>query len=263
MSRATSLLSIFDDGPVRQLTIGNPGRLNAIPPDGWDLLRAAFDEFGRSPQRVLVVTGAGGAFCSGADLAGDGFEPGAGVAGNVAWMRRPGAAATALHRLGKPTVAAVDGVAAGAGMNLALGCDIVIATERARFSEIFVKRGLTLDFGGTWLLPRIVGRAAAIDLALTGRMVDAAEALSMGLVARVVPVDQLEATVAETAAALAAGAPLAQRFIKTGLDRAEAMTFEQAIAYESQSQGVLLSSADAGEALAAFVAKRPPRFQGR
>ena len=130
------------------------------------------------------------------------------------------AAATALHRLAAPTIAAVDGVAAGAGMNLAIGCDIIIATERARFTEIFVRRGLTLDFGGTWLLPHVVGRARALDLALTGRIVGAAEALDMGLVARVVAVDELEAAVSETAVDLAAGAPLAQRFIKTGIDRA-------------------------------------------
>ena len=212
---------------------------------------------------MLVVTGADGDFCSGADLADAGFGPGAGVSANVAWMRRPAAAATALHRLAAPTIAAVDGVAAGAGMNLALGCDIVIATERARFTEIFVRRGLTLDFGGTWLLPHIVGRARALDLALTGRIVGAGEALDMGLVARVVAVDELEAAVSETAVDLAAGAPLAQRFIKTGIDRAPAMTFEQAIAYESQAQGVLLSSADAAEALEAFRAKRDPHFEGR
>ncbi|CAN5507437.1 2-(1,2-epoxy-1,2-dihydrophenyl)acetyl-CoA isomerase PaaG [soil metagenome] len=257
------LLATSDHGPVRTLTISNPGRKNAIPPDGWDQLGVAFAAFAGSDQRVLVITGADGEFCSGADLADADFGPDFGVARNAAWMRRPGAAATTLHRLPKPTVAAVDGVAAGAGMNLALGCDIVIATERARFSEIFVRRGLTLDFGGTWLLPRVVGRARALDLALTGRLVGAAEALDMGLVARVVPVDELADTVTETAEALAAGAPLAQRIIKTGLDRSETMTFEQAIAYETEAQGVLLSSQDVTEALAAFLGKRPPRFLGR
>jgi 2-(1,2-epoxy-1,2-dihydrophenyl)acetyl-CoA isomerase len=258
-----SVLAIADAGPVRTVTLSNPGRKNAIPAAGWDELKAAFEEFGASEQKVLVVTGAAGDFCSGADLADSGFDPAAGVAANVAWMRRPGDAATALHRLARPTIAAVDGIAAGAGMNLALGCDIVIATERARFAELFVRRGLTVDFGGTWLLPHIVGRARALDLALTGRIVDATEALEMGLVARVVPVDALEAAVEETAAALVAGAPLAQRFIKGGIDRAVSMTFEQAIAYETQAQGVLLTSADAAEALDAFLAKREPRFEGR
>jgi 2-(1,2-epoxy-1,2-dihydrophenyl)acetyl-CoA isomerase len=258
-----ALLTASDEGPVRTLTLRNPGRKNAIPPDGWDELTAAFRDFADSGQRVLVVTGADGDFCSGADLADSGFGPDAGVSANVAWMRRPGAAATALHRLAAPTVAAVDGIAAGAGLNLALGCDIVIATERARFSEIFVRRGLTLDFGGTWLLPRIVGRARALDLALTGRIVESAEALEMGLVARVVPVDELAVTVAEVAEALAVGAPLAQRFIKSGIGRAAAMTFEQGIAFETEAQGVLLSSADAAEALDAFLTKRTARFEGR
>jgi enoyl-CoA hydratase/carnithine racemase len=258
-----ALLTVSDDGPIRTLTMSNPGRKNAIPPDGWEELSAAFEAFAASGQRVLVVTGADGDFCSGADLADAGFGPGAGVSANVAWMRRPGAAATALHRLAEPTIAAVDGIAAGAGLNLALGCDVVIATERSRFTEIFVRRGLALDFGGTWLLPRIVGRARALDLALTGRIVDSAEALEMGLVARVVPVDELAATVADTAETLAAGAPLAQRFIKTGIDRASSMTFEQGIAYETEAQGILLSSADAAEALDAFLGKRPAHFEGR
>ncbi len=114
-------------------------------------------------------------------------------------MKEVGAAAMALHRLTKPAIAAVDGVAVGAGMNLALGCDVVIATERARFSEIFVKRGLTVDFGGSWLLPRIVGMQRAKDLALSGRIVEAEEAFRIGLVTEVVPVEALGQRVAEIA----------------------------------------------------------------
>ena len=117
-------------------------------------------------------------------------------------------------------------------MNLALGCDIVVATPRARFAEIFVKRGLTLDFGGTWLLPRLVGMARARELALTGRVVEADEALELGLVSRIVDPEALEEAVAELAAELAEGAPLAQRLLKTGLSRSLEMTFEQSIAYE-------------------------------
>jgi 2-(1,2-epoxy-1,2-dihydrophenyl)acetyl-CoA isomerase len=148
-------------------------------------------------------------------------------------------------------------------MNLAIGCDLAIATDQARFAEIFVRRGLTMDFGGSWLLPRLVGLARARDLALTGRIVPAAEALEMGLVGAVVAPDALEAVVTERAAALAAGAPLAQRFVKVALDRSSTLSFEQVIALESQAQAVLLTSEDVVEGVRSFLEKRPPEFGGR
>ncbi len=258
----SDLLSIEDRGAVRWITINRPGTKNAIPAGGWDTLAAAFVEFGESAARVLVVTGAGGEFCSGADVTSlSGLDRGVAAAAHA--MAHTGSAALALHRLPKPTIAAVDGVAVGAGMNLALGCDIVIATERARFAEIFVRRGLTLDFGGSWLLPRLVGLARARELALTGRIVEADEALAIGLVSRVVPVERLNDAVAEAAEPLAAGAPLAHRFIKMALDRSFDLTFEQAVEMEGQAQAVLGGSADLQEAVTAFADKRPPRFEGR
>ncbi len=205
------MLEVEDRGRVRILTITNPPRRNAIPPSGWPQLAEALESFGASELRALVLTGAEGDFCSGPDL-GD-----AGMGGTAAEryesMTVVGRAATALRRLPKPVVAAVDGVAVGAGMNMALGCDIVLATPRARFSEIFVKRGLTVDFGGSWLLPRIVGLAKAKELALTGRIVGGEEALDLGLVSRLVEPDELLDTALDLATELAAGAPLAQRFI--------------------------------------------------
>ena len=122
-------------------------------------------------------------------------------------------------------------------MNLAIGCDIVIATDGARFAELFVRRGLTIDFGGTWLLPRLVGLARARELALTGRMVGADEALAMGLVSRVVPAARLQDEASQLAEQLAAGPPLAQRFLKVALDRSTSMTFEQSLAFEDQNRG--------------------------
>ena len=214
------MLTIEDRGPVRWLTLDRPERLNAIPPDGWAALAESFDDFAAAEQRVLVVTGAGGAFCSGADLSAADASSGLGShVERYERMQNVATAASALHRLTKPTVAAVDGVAVGAGMNLALGCDLVIASSRARFAEIFVRRGLSVDFGGTWLLPRIVGLQRAKELALTGRMVEAAEAREIGMVLEVVEPDELEASVQRLAEELAAGAPLAQAFIKRGLDR--------------------------------------------
>ncbi len=259
----SDLLSAEDHDGVRWLTIERPERKNAIPAGGWAELTRALRAFEESDARVLVIRGRRDDFCSGADLAEDVADAAVSAARNLAQMKRTGTAAVTLHRLSKPTIAAVDGVAFGAGMNLALGCDVVIATSRARFSEIFVRRGLTVDFGGTWLLPRLVGLARARELALTGRVVGAAEALDMGLIGRVVEPAELERAAAETAAALVAGAPLAQRFAKQALNRSLDMTLEQAIEFEDQAQAVLLTSRDFAEGVAAFVAKRPPEFEGR
>lgn len=242
--------------------MSNPGRMNAVPADGWRDLANAFASFEESDARVLVIFGADGNFCSGADMNRNVADVPS-SADNAARMRVTNSAAIGLHRLTKPTIAAVDGVAAGAGMNLAIGCDIVVATESARFTEIFVQRGLTIDFGGTWLLPRLVGLARARELALTGRVVDAEEALSIGLVTSVVPADELVTTVSALADKLAGGAPLAQAMIKRALDRSSTFTFEQALSFEEQAQAVLLASEDLVEGASAFVEKRDPQFKGR
>ncbi|HAX82631.1 MAG TPA: enoyl-CoA hydratase [Actinobacteria bacterium] len=255
------MFEVRDDGAIRWLVIDNPGRRNAVPTGQWGRLAELITEFEASESRVLVVTGAGEDFCSGADVGSD-FSPGS-VAAGYAMLEQVGAAALALHRCTKPTLAAVDGVAAGAGLNLALGCDVAIASDRARFAEIFVRRGLTLDFGGTWLLPRRIGLARAKELSLTGRMVDATEAERIGLVGRVVPAADLAEVARTTAAELASGAPLAQRFVKAGLDRSSEMTFEQALSFEQTAQALLLTSEDFTEGVVSFVEKRPPQFHGR
>ena len=258
----SSFVSIADEGRVRTLTLSNPGRMNAVPPDGWVDLGDAFIAFEQSDQRCLIVTGAQGEFCAGADMR-RGRDEVPSAADNAERMRITNRAALALHRSTKPTIAAVDGVAVGAGMNLALGCDIVLATPRARFAEVFVRRGLTLDFGGTWLLPRLVGLMRARELALTGRIVEADEARAIGLVTEIVEQDELTTTAHELAVELADGAPLAQAFIKRGLDRSSTLTFEQALALEEQGQAVLLASEDLVEGASAFVEKRKPSFEGR
>ena len=255
------MFEVLDTGAVRRLVISNPGRRNAVPSGQWGRLAELFAEFEASDQRVLLVTGAGGDFCSGADMGSD-FVPGAVVDGYT-MVDRVSAAALALHRITKPTVAAVDGVAAGAGLNLALGCDLLLASDRARFSEIFVRRGLTLDFGGTWLLPRRIGLGRAMELALTGKVIDVVEAERLGLVTRVVPAGELDAAAAALAEELAAGASLAQRFIKAGLGRSFEMSFEEAVSFEQTAQALLLSSEDFFEGAAAFLQKRDPHFRGR
>ncbi len=260
---AIGFVDVEDRGEVRWLTLSNPDRKNAVPRSAWPDLAHAFRDFEHGDARVLVLRGAGDSFCSGADLALDVIDDLSSAAAGAATMRATADTALALHRVSKPTVAAVDGGAVGAGMSLALGCDVVVATDRASFAESFVRRGLSLDLGGTWLLPRLVGLARARELALTGRRVDAAEALEIGLVSRVVTPERLEEVVTEIAEHLAAGAPLAQRFIKVGLDRSWTMSFEQALEFEDQAQAVLLASSDVREGVAAFLDKRDPEFKGR
>ena len=255
-------LTTSDTDAIRTVTMSNPGRRNAVPAASWGELTRAFTDFEASEQRVLVLRGSDGDFCAGADMNKPSTRSPS-AADTAARMRVISKAVIALHRLTKPTIAAVDGVAVGAGLNMAIGCDIVIATDRARFAEIFVKRGLTLDFGGTWLLPRLVGLARARELALTGRIVGAAEALDIGLVTSVVTAEDLDTAATSTAAALAAGAPLAQAIIKRALDRSSEMSFEQALAFEEHAQAILLTSDDLREGAAAFIEKRDPEFRGR
>jgi len=255
-----SWLVTEDRDRVRWLTIDRPERKNAVPMDGWADLRAAFDDFESSDQRVLVITGAGGEFCAGADLDPSRITEGQSVTSRHERMKLVGSTAMALHRITKPTIAAVDGVAVGAGMNLALGCDVVIASDRARFSEIFVKRGLAVDFGGSWLLPRVVGIQRAKELALSGRIVDAEEAVRIGLVIDVVPPDELEDRAAELAEAFLAGAPNAQTFIKQTFNGSFQESFADALGWEGQAQAVLLGTEDAAEGILSFVEKRPPEW---
>jgi 2-(1,2-epoxy-1,2-dihydrophenyl)acetyl-CoA isomerase len=160
-------------------------------------------------------------------------------------------------------LARVDGVAAGAGLNLALGCDLIVASERSRFSEIFARRGLSIDFGGSWLLPRLVGLHRAKELVLLAEMLSADEAKEAGLVNRVVSAVDLDSVVADWAARLAAGPPLALSMSKLLLNKSLESSLDQALEAEAYAQSVNLASADVREAVAAFMEKRTPVFEGR
>jgi enoyl-CoA hydratase/carnithine racemase len=262
-SDVDGLLVARADGVVT-LTIDRPERKNAVTGDMWRGLVEIFDDIAnRSDDRVLVITGAGDAFCSGADLtaAASGDAP-SGAGASVAAMRVVGRAALRLHELPVPTIAAVNGVAAGAGCNLALGCDLIVASERARFTEIFAKRGLAIDFGGSWLLPRLVGLHRAKELALLAEIIDAAEAARIGLVNRVVAHDELGAEVATLANRLAAMPPLQLAVIKRQLNDGLSHTMAEAVEAENLAQALMFSSRDTAEAMLAFVEKRAPRFTG-
>jgi 2-(1,2-epoxy-1,2-dihydrophenyl)acetyl-CoA isomerase len=242
------------------LTMNRPEKKNAMNAAMFDELLAAFREVDASPtDRVLVITGAGDAFCSGADLA----DRGSDTRHPLQRLHWVGNIALALHRIPKPVIARVNGVAVGAGMNLALGCDLIVASETARFSEIFVRRGLSIDFGGSWILPRLIGMHRAKELALLGDIISAKEAAELGLVNRVVPADQLDAVVGEWAARLAAGPPIALSMTKRLVTESFHVTMEEALEAEGLAQTVNNATEDAKEAIKAFLEKREPRFNGR
>ena len=244
---------------VLTLTLNRPERKNAIDLALAGELVRALEHADRSPAvRAVVLRGAGDGFCSGGDLVG-GDDAGH-VLGLMRQIHQP---AVVLHRCSKPVIASVHGVAAGAGWNLALGCDLVVASERARFAQIFARRGLSLDMGGSWLLPRLVGLHRAKQIALLADWLSADEACALGLVNRVVPVAGLDAAVADWARRLAEGPPIALAQTKRLLADASGRSFAEAIEAENTAQSVNLATSDTREGFRAFFEKRPPRFEGR
>jgi 2-(1,2-epoxy-1,2-dihydrophenyl)acetyl-CoA isomerase len=243
-------------GGVVTVTLNRPRVKNAMGRQGWAQLRDAIRSLDPAEDRVVVMTGAGEDFCAGADLTGPpvGGHP-------MDGMRIVADTCLALHRLPVPTIARVDGVAVGAGMNLALVCDFVVASTRARFSEIFVKRALSVDFGGSWLLPRLVGLRRAKELVLLGDIIDAAQADEIGLLYKVVDAGKLDAAVADLAGRLASGPRLAMAESKALLNGAFDVTLERALDEEGRAHAVSISSPDAAEALEAFRQKRPANFR--
>lgn len=241
---------------VRTLTLNRPARKNAIDVQLWRRLRDALRDAADDELRALVITGAGGAFCSGADIGtGDDSHP-------VRKLRRLTDVALALHELPIPTIAKVAGVAVGAGWNLALGCDLVVATPEATFCQIFSRRGLSLDLGGSWLLPKLVGLQQAKRLALLAETIDAEQARALNLVTWVVAAEQIDGFVDDLAARLAAGPPVALAQTKALLNQGADATLPEALANEARAQVGNFGGSDAAEAYAAFAQKRAPVFTG-
>jgi 2-(1,2-epoxy-1,2-dihydrophenyl)acetyl-CoA isomerase len=249
-------------GGIVTVTLTNPAKRNAIPSAAWPELEGAFREVAaRADDRCMVVTGAGDDFCSGADVSPDGGGPG-GAGHPLRFMRTVGSAIDALHAVPQPVVARVAGVCVGAGLNIALACDLVVAAADARFSQIFARRGLSIDAGGSWVLPRIVGLQKAKELALLADVLGADQAERLGLVTRVVPRDDLDATVDDLARRLAAGPPLALSSTKRLLDQSFGVSLAEALEAEAQAQAVNLGTRDVAEAMRAFLEKREATFQG-
>jgi 2-(1,2-epoxy-1,2-dihydrophenyl)acetyl-CoA isomerase len=246
------------DGVVT-LTLNRPDRRNAISIPMWEEMARQLAEIeARADDRALILTGAGGIFCAGGDLGGaaDNGDSAARKSGLAILESTVVAVALALHRLSKPTIAAVDGTAAGAGANLALGCDLVLASDRARFGQVFIRRALPIDSGGTWLLPRLIGIQKAKELAMFGDWVEAAEAERIGLVNRVVPAAELADTARDWAARLATRSAPALSLIKRGLNSAFETPFAQALDAEAAALILCTATPEAAVALRAFFEKK-------
>lgn len=249
---------------VLTITINRPDRLNAVDRAAakalYEALEAARVDDG---VRAIILTGAGRGFCAGADLAGGREQPPMTRSTMKEAIHEFTQVAMALDRVDKPVIAAVNGAAAGAGFSYATACDRRIAAESARFGAVFVRRGLVPDCGASYFLPRIVGMAAATDLFLTGAVIDAQQALAIGLVQEVCPDGELMDRATAYARRLAAGASVAVDLARRAVRRSFEEDLETAIAFESWAQSIVGGTEDRKEGVRAFLEKREPRFQGR
>jgi 2-(1,2-epoxy-1,2-dihydrophenyl)acetyl-CoA isomerase len=246
---------------VLTLTLNRPDALNSFNIEMKDALAAAFKDAARDRTvRVVVLTGAGRAFSAGQDLK-ERQAPGVEDLGTEL-RARYNPIVIAMRKIEKPVIGAINGVAAGAGISVALACDIRIAADTASFIEVFGRVGLVPDTGSTWFLPRLVGYAKAAEMIFTTDPIDAATAERIGLVNRVMPADQLLDESTAMARRLAQAAPLALALAKRGLNRALESGLEELLEYEAQLQSIAGRSKDHAEGVAAFVEKRPAKFTG-
>jgi enoyl-CoA hydratase/carnithine racemase len=249
------------DGAVGVLTLNKPDRLNAIANRDIDELDRVVMLAGRDPEvRAIVLTGAGRGFCSGADVKewAEGSD-----ADQESWPAKMHRTIARLYWLPKPVIAAVNGVAVGAGMDLALTADLRFASTTARFGEIYAQRGICPDAGGSYLLPRLIGEARAAELIYTGRIVDAAEALRIGLVSEVVEPDALLERALAQARVFAAGPTVAIGEAKQNIRRGYTIGIEEALRNEQRAALNCARTLDKAEGLKAAIEKRAPVFVGR
>jgi enoyl-CoA hydratase/carnithine racemase len=250
---------------IATITLNRPEKMNAF----GGRMRQEIEEVVRdvcadNDVRVIVITGAGKAFCVGGDVTE--FVSGETKAlTETLPSERPAMSqiVLALNRVEKPVIAAVNGVAAGGGVNLALACDIRIASEKARFAQVFTRRGVHPDWGGIYFLPRLVGYAKAAELILSGEIIDAQEAYKLGMVNHVVPHEQLMDAAGKMAERMSKNAPIPIALAKRGLQNFFKWDLAQALDYESYVLGVTMKTEDIKEGFTAFLQKREPNFKGR
>ncbi|WP_030173025.1 enoyl-CoA hydratase-related protein [Spirillospora albida] len=264
MSHATdTVLYDVTDG-VGTITLNRPASMNSLTGEAKDALRAAVERAAADDTaRAVILTGAGRAFCAGQDLRehADNLAAGKGLDDTVRRHYNP--IVLGLAGMAKPVVAAVNGVAAGAGMSLALACDLVVAADTAKFTTAFTGIGLAPDSGISWTLQRLVGRAKAAELLLLGGTLKAQDALDLGLISRVVPADELAPAAVELARRLAEGPTAAYAAVKSALDTAASATLADALEREAVLQDECAGTADHQNATESFLKKERPTFQGR
>jgi enoyl-CoA hydratase/carnithine racemase len=250
---------------VATLTLNRPERLNALGDTLREDLHDAITKAAADPNvGVLIITGAGRGFCSGGDVKSMSERERTGEAPSPIDRFAPLRDRTilAMRDCPKPIIAAVNGAAAGAGMNLAFACDMRIASSAAKFSQAFVKRGLAPDWGGTWFLPRVVGTAKAFELIFTGDSIDANEALRLGIVNAVVAPEELMAETRKLARKIADGPPVAIALAKRAIYHNEDVDLRAGLEFETFAQGLCRETEDSKEGVRAFIEKRAPVFRG-
>jgi enoyl-CoA hydratase/carnithine racemase len=256
------------DAAIATITLNRPDRINAISIEMLRGLSRALIDYDRDPEvRVIVLTGAGRGFCSGLDMkdvaSGQGIGSEDAIPGNPGEIDLRELPPNVLHEIDTPTICALNGGAAGYGMDLALGCDIRIAAQSAKLSAAYTRRGVLPESGGTWLLPRLVGWARASEIIFTGRTLSAEDCLELGLVNRVVPDELLQKEVRGLAEEIASAAPLAVRAAKRMMRMGLGQPFNEHVHHVFLQLLPLFRTKDFAEGMKAYLERREPRFEGR
>ncbi|HWC77102.1 MAG TPA: enoyl-CoA hydratase [Blastocatellia bacterium] len=261
MPSGDKLVVTLENG-IKRITFNSPERRNSVDTATMELLHHAIDQSAGDESRVLIITGAGEAFCAGADLQASGPSNIRNVDVTAALRAHTNKTILAMRRLPKPIIARVHGAAAGVGFSYALACDLIIASDKAKFGQLFVKIGLMPDGGSTYFLPRLIGYAKAFELMATGDIVTAEQAQALGLVNRVVPFAELDSVVDELALRLVASPAVSLAKMKEGINLGLNADLATSLDFEAVNQAACFQSSDFAEGVKAFLEKRKPVFGG-